>query len=259
MTVYRGLWPRVEEHLGHTDVALTGELSLATAPLVRTVLGKALVGMESVLVDLSDLTLGQSAALEVFPAALATAGGWPRARLGLFGPTPPVLTALRTARIGRTVPIAVDGPAAQAALGRRPERVSRHQDLPVDASSCAAARLLVRAACADWAVDHHVLAATVVATELVANAVEHARTPCRITVGLDGWGLRISVRDGRPGPDPRPLPVSAVGAGARGLHLVSVFSSSWGTLPLPGGKTVWALIGAREGAQPSRSASTSDS
>jgi hypothetical protein len=48
-------------------------------------LSKALADPGRVLVDVSGLRVSSSAAVQVFPSVLAGAGGWPAARLGLFG------------------------------------------------------------------------------------------------------------------------------------------------------------------------------
>ena len=68
------------------------------------------------------------------------------------------------------------------------------------------ARVLLRRACLDWALGNAYDDAALVVTELVTNAVRHAGTPCRLTITLDGDGLRIAVRDRgplRPGPPRR--------------------------------------------------------
>jgi hypothetical protein len=83
--------------------------------------------------------------------------------------------------------------------------------------------------------------AALVATELVANVVDHAGTPCTLTVGMDGDELLIEVRDFYPCPPPRPLPADPNGRRGRGL-LVAAVSSRWGVAPFPDGKSVWALL-----------------
>lgn len=140
------------------------------------------------------------------------------------------------------MPLVQDGADAPARLRHRPERVSRHRDLPAAAVAPATARALVREACADWRTTAAQDVAALVATELVTNAVQHARTSCRLTVTLDLSGLRIGVRDYRPGDPPRPRPVDATVGGGRGLHLVAMMANRWGVHQHPDGKTVWALV-----------------
>ena len=83
--------------------------------------------------------------------------------------------------------------------------------------------------------------AELVATELVANVVDHAGTACRLEVSLTDDGLLIEVRDFYPCPPPRPLPADPNGRRGRGL-LVAAVSSRWGVAPFPDGKSVWALL-----------------
>jgi hypothetical protein len=66
-------------------LAVSGELSLCSAGLVTRAVSKALLDVGRVLVDVSGLRLAWRPAIQVFPSILADAGGWPRARLVVFG------------------------------------------------------------------------------------------------------------------------------------------------------------------------------
>ena len=66
-------------------LAVSGELSLRSAGLVRGRLSKALSDPGRVLVDASELQLSWKPAIQLFPSVLARVGGWPGARLVLFG------------------------------------------------------------------------------------------------------------------------------------------------------------------------------
>jgi hypothetical protein len=59
-----------------------------------------------VMVDLSRLQVGWIPALQVFPTVLASAGGWPSARLVLFGANQQMATSLHRVRVPTTVPLA---------------------------------------------------------------------------------------------------------------------------------------------------------
>lgn len=242
MTVVTGLWTTVEERSDHDLLRLRGGLSLATVPRARRALGKLLCHRGAVVVDLADAELAWEPAAEVFPSALTAAGGWPGARLVLTGAADWLAARLRAMRIHRSVPLVDDPELAAAQLYRRPERVARHRDLPVDLAAPAMARALVREACADWQVTEAEDAAALVVSELVSNAVQHARSTCRVTVAIEDAGLRVGVRDYAPGQEPRPRPVDFDRASGRGLHLVALVSSSWGVQQHLDGKTAWALI-----------------
>ena len=79
-----------------------------------------------------------------------------------------------------------------------------------------------------------------VISELVTNAVVHARTPARLVVRFDGRRVVTEVFDA----DARlPTPaVSVDGEGGRGLVLVDRLSDRWGTELLADGKRVWAEL-----------------
>jgi anti-sigma regulatory factor (Ser/Thr protein kinase) len=206
------------------------------------VLAKLLRDRGAVIVDLTDAELAWDPAAEIFPSTLASAGGWPTARLVLTGAGGRFATQLRALRIHRSVPLVDDPADAPAHLYRRPDRVARHRDLPVDLAAPAMARALVREACADWSATAAQDAAALVASELVSNALQHAGGTCRVSVAVDDTGLRVGVRDYAPGHEPRPRPVDIDRPTGRGLHLVAMLSSAWGVHRHPDGKTAWAVI-----------------
>lgn len=83
--------------------------------------------------------------------------------------------------------------------------------------------------------------ASLLVTELVTNAVLHARTPLSVAIEIVGDGLRISVADESPtGPTLRTYDAEA--ATGRGLHLVDVLSARWGMESRPTGKAVWCEL-----------------
>lgn len=84
-------------------------------------------------------------------------------------------------------------------------------------------------------------AALLVAYELIANAVEHARTPALLTVVLDGAGVHIEVRDTSPAP-PRLQPLDPDAVRGRGLQVVDQLTTRWGWATDGPGKAVWADV-----------------
>ena len=112
-------------------------------------------------------------------------------------------------------------------------------------------RRTVRAAFAQWDLPSDAAeTALLVVEELVANVVDHARTPFRLTVnheadhaaaGHPGPALRITVRDGSPAAV-HLRPFGARAARGRGLQMIDALATRWGCERTAGGKTVWALI-----------------
>lgn len=112
--------------------------------------------------------------------------------------------------------------------------------LPQEPQSAGHARRLVTEALAHWGKDEHSTWANLVATELVTNAILHARTTIDLVLTLDAC-LRLEVHDH----DPRPavlLEGSPLSSAGRGLKLVAAASNRWGSTPTPRGKTVWAEV-----------------
>jgi anti-sigma regulatory factor (Ser/Thr protein kinase) len=108
---------------------------------------------------------------------------------------------------------------------------------PPESRSASAARAFVLAA--GWSDDaeNNLRLATVV-SEVVTNAILHARTAFVVTVFLKGQTIRVAVRDNsaalpvqRDFQDHQPT--------GRGLHIVEALSDRWGVSEEPEGKTVW--------------------
>jgi anti-sigma regulatory factor (Ser/Thr protein kinase) len=112
---------------------------------------------------------------------------------------------------------------------------------PVPASPARIRRTL-RTAFAQWGLSTDTTEnALLVVEELVANAVDHARTPFRLTVDHIGTALRVTVRDGDAGAL-HLSPFSARAPRGRGLQMIDALTSRWGWDRTSGGKTVWAVV-----------------
>lgn len=118
--------------------------------------------------------------------------------------------------------------------------------LPRTAESARDARCLASSALGCWGLGHVEDAAWLVITELVANAVVHARRDSiRVTVTReDVLVVRLAVTDFS-----RVLPAVRQADGqeecGRGLSIVdAVTGGRWGAVPRKWGKTVWAEIDA---------------
>jgi anti-sigma regulatory factor (Ser/Thr protein kinase) len=68
--------------------------------------------------------------------------------------------------------------------------------------------------------------AVLVVSELVSNAVDHARSASWVMLSLDGRGLTIAVRDSCVCEPPRPQLLKPAGTRGRGLFIVSAVSSA---------------------------------
>jgi anti-sigma regulatory factor (Ser/Thr protein kinase) len=224
-------------------LAMSGELSRRSVASATGIVSKALNDEGRVVVDLSGLRTTARPAAQVFPSALTAVGGWPAARLVLFGADPELATSLTVLREMDTVPLAADEPIARQLLQHRPPAVARHLDVDDEPFAARRARLFVTAACQDWQLDAAVCDdAVLVASELVGNAIAHARTACRLNVRLDALGLTIAVRDYDYRGLLSPMACTSAGSRGQGLFLVASVSQAWGAGPTENGKRVWALL-----------------
>jgi anti-sigma regulatory factor (Ser/Thr protein kinase) len=125
-------------------------------------------------------------------------------------------------------------------------------DLPPTTASVPVARRFVRArllngaaeaaGAADGSADVDIV--TLLVSEVVTNAVLHARSTVTLTVDVAEEGVRISVRDGSP-VRPRMHPFAPTSATGRGMLLLDRLAKRWGVDadPVTGGKVVWFEVG----------------
>lgn len=84
---------------------------------------------------------------------------------------------------------------------------------------------------------------TLIVSELVGNAVRHARPPLHFDLLVEDGELVVVVEDGdEHAPGDGAACCSPDQEGGRGMFLVSALSRSWGWQPLPAGKRVWARL-----------------
>ncbi|MBS2965290.1 ATP-binding protein [Actinocrinis puniceicyclus] len=125
-------------------------------------------------------------------------------------------------------------------------------DLPASPQSARAARCFATAALAEWRLSDLSDDVDVVISELITNALLHARADrraaadagIRLDLEYDGGTLICRVADGSALP---PAPEQAVDTAesGRGLLLVDALSAAWGWSHEPSGKVVWASFDAR--------------
>ena len=113
-------------------------------------------------------------------------------------------------------------------------------DLPPEPASAGRARALARERLTAYPDETQTTVALLV-TELVTNAILHARTPMQLTMEAQPDHVRICVEDrSRERPEVRHYDADAVTG--RGLALVEQLSSSWGIETNSSGKVVWCEV-----------------
>jgi anti-anti-sigma factor len=229
-------------------VTLTGSIDQFSVPQIQRALLKDLSEEPYALIcDLS----GVQALDPVCAAVFATVANhpssrWPATSFLLCGAQPPVAEVLGLLTVPHFLQLYASLEDALDAAVARPPYLRDELVLAPIRTAAAAARAFVRDVLGYWQlalpdatlVDRAVL----VASELVTNAVAHARTEIRLRLELRGDRLHIAVRDGSPGflrlvaPDPQ-------AEGGRGLWLIEQLARSWGVNRHPdGGKVVWCVL-----------------
>ncbi|MFE9936925.1 SpoIIE family protein phosphatase [Streptomyces hirsutus] len=105
------------------------------------------------------------------------------------------------------------------------------------------ARRFTRRTLRSWGVSEDLDTALLVVSELVTNALVHTEGQVRLDLTLVGDRLRLAVADASPRSPAKPNSIGWEATGGRGILLVEALSAAWGTLPVSGGKQVWAELG----------------
>ena len=105
-------------------------------------------------------------------------------------------------------------------------------------ASAAAARRFVAETLTTWGHDDAVDTATLLVSELVTNAILHARSDVDLVLTETDGHLRVEVHDASP-EAPQVRAYDATSMTGRGLAMVQSFAARWGVKPLPAGKAVW--------------------
>jgi CheY-like chemotaxis protein/anti-sigma regulatory factor (Ser/Thr protein kinase) len=114
-------------------------------------------------------------------------------------------------------------------------------DLPETLLAPKEARDAIREVLARWGYDEIIEDASLVVSELVGNAVEHARTGSVVVINRSEGGLRIEVTD-HGDADPVPEAPGADAERGRGLMIVSALETAWGVHHGPRSKSVWVEL-----------------
>jgi anti-anti-sigma factor len=192
-------------------------------------------------IDASQLSLGDDVALAVLAAVARETAEWPGTRLALAGA--PAEMGAAAERLG-VRPYVDVYPDAESALARlRPEHTPPRlrERIEPDRNAPGLARSAVAEFCQQIGVREHD-AAQLVASELVTNAVVHARTTMDLTLRFVAPLLHIAVRDRADGVPRLSGIIDESSESGRGLLLVDALATRWGSLVPHNGKVVWAVV-----------------
>jgi PAS domain S-box-containing protein len=122
-----------------------------------------------------------------------------------------------------------------------PPQSSATVSLPAEPASAAAARRFVSKTLAEWGHPEQLDTACLLVSEIVTNAVRHARAPLELRLHLTTAEIITEITD-----DSTHLPQRHLAEpddeGGRGLMLVDMLATRWGTRPADTGKTVWFTL-----------------
>jgi anti-anti-sigma regulatory factor len=218
-----------------TVIRLCGELSVATAPLVRGAVLKAIAGQPAMIViEASELTVENDIALTLFPTVARHAAAWPGISVVLAGSPQPLKAALERMAISRSTPLFPTVEAACQADRPMPRRVVER--LLATPSGVREARAVTVEACRRLGGPGMADLAELIMSELMSNAVRHVGGSVELSLCLGRRHLHLSVHDST-----TELPRLG-GAGGRGLMVVEALTAAWGTTLVPDGKVVWATL-----------------
>ncbi|MET0494402.1 MAG: STAS domain-containing protein [Actinoplanes sp.] len=223
-------------------MTVRGALDAASSSELYRVVERRLEQKTTALImDLSAVTIVDAGTTTVFREIVRRAGRWPGTPVLLCAPDAggvglDALVGSRPATVFGTV-----AEARAALAAHRPEPPISEQLLPTWGEAHRA-RDLTTEACLRWGLPHLVGRSALAVSELVINAVEHARTVMTLQVELGWQYLYIAVFDGvRAEPAVRRDPDRHKSPG-NGLVVVQSISQQWGFVILDDGKVVWAAF-----------------
>ncbi|MEV4416017.1 ATP-binding protein [Catellatospora sp. NPDC049609] len=212
-------------------IAMAGTLDKDTLIQAGVTLSDCLAEQpEAVVLDLGDTRCGDERLPAWLHRAAVGSARWPGAPIIVAAPPCPI-------------PIDHDGivvydtlAEAEKAAEALPVNPRRAVTLPPTPASCARARDLAQRACTAFGLPRLGQLTQLLASELTANAVTHARTEMELTLRRSGESVIVAVRDGDPRLPHEPGPEDR----GAGVELVSAMATDWGSLLTSGGKVVWA-------------------
>jgi hypothetical protein len=221
---------------------LSGVLRMVDVGRLRVDLLKCLAEQPGALfMDLAGLVVEEPVAMPVFIAIARQAAQWPGIPLLFCAPDRDLAWLLGTAPY-RRLAVFDSITDARRHLGAGGHALpSMAEDLLPISGAARQGRNVATEACLRWDLPHLVAPASLICSELISNAVDHAGTMIQLKLSLGGAYLFIAVRDGSPA-EPTPVDLAAGTYRGRGLHIVAAIAHSWGSLPSSDGKVVWASL-----------------
>jgi anti-sigma regulatory factor (Ser/Thr protein kinase) len=231
-----------------TTVRARGVLDLESAPAMRATLITVIEECPAaVVVDVSDCSAAQPAALTVFARVMRHDARLPSVAVSLGGADPSFFTNGSRAALGN-VPVYATAEAATAAAAETRRALKRvSYSATPEPGAPARARAVIGEACRSWGMPQLATPAALVVSELVTNAIVHAHGPVLMEGTLRGRFVHIRVHDTstrEPVPGPPLEERNPLRDHGRGLRLVERHCSAWGFLPKAdgSGKLVWATL-----------------
>lgn len=127
-------------------------------------------------------------------------------------------------------------------LGRQPAPDSLARlALPGDTAVVRSAREFAADTLQRWRLRELIETVTLLVSEVVTNALRHARSGAELRLHRTAGGVEVEVLDAD---DRLPIPriVDSDAESGRGLHLVDALAASWGAEPMRQGKRVWFRV-----------------
>jgi anti-anti-sigma regulatory factor len=223
---------------------LSGTLDAVTGDALQQAVRHSLATEPThLLLDVTALRIGDRPGLRSLASVVCQAADWPNVPIVLCGASPAIRATIDDIPDCATLSYAADCDAALAEADAAPGSPRIQLRLRPVPDACRQVRQVVTQACESWHLAGLAATATLIATELVANVVRHARTTMEFTVGLRDGQLWMSVRDGSRRM-PKPADPGLTSPGGRGLRLVRDLTEAWGVLPVTDGKVVWTQLDA---------------
>jgi signal transduction histidine kinase len=222
-------------------VRVEGDLTRAEAGQLKDALQK--VAAEQPVGILCDLRgLGKAGdGLTVLHVVLDGFSPWLPGSLVLLTADPALHRRLTLLRIARRATVVADLDEALEALRAPPQYLRASLTLASGPDSVAVAEVFVESVLTAWQAPLCLDPARLITSELVGNAVTHARGELRVHVSAERTDVTVAVGDRGAGEL-----VPALREGGLGLVLVDEVSRRWGVLPRTGGgHLVWAQLRCR--------------